>query len=218
MTLQGPRAPTRVTIVVMATIPAGAREFLRQGALAHIVTLEPDGSPHVSLAWAGADDDGVVWSTFSDQHKLDNLRRDPRIALSFEAHEAGDEPLHPYLVISGRARIEEGGALDVMDSLSEFYPGTRVPLARGTPGVHGPGRRRQGVRPGFVARRGGRLGQVGSGFRARTSGLVGRSTDGSGVSGPYGAFVAPATQPEGAEDVPNPQAAPPRRERQRNSR
>lgn len=136
MTLQGPRAPTRVTIVVMATIPAGAREFLRQGALAHIVTLEPNGSPHVSLAWAGADDDGVVWSTFSDQHKLDNLRRDPRIALSFEAHEAGDEPLHPYLVINGRARIEEGGALDVMDSLSEFYlgPGREYPWREAPPG------------------------------------------------------------------------------------
>ena len=113
----------------MATIPAGARGFLKQGALAHIVTLEPDGSPHISLAWAGADDDGVVWSTFSDQHKLDNLRRDPRIALSFEAHESGDEPLHPYLVINGRARIEEGGALEVMDTLSEFYlgPGRRYP-------------------------------------------------------------------------------------------
>jgi PPOX class probable F420-dependent enzyme len=113
----------------MTSLPPGAREFLKQGAFAHIVTLEPDGTPHVSLAWAGADDGGIVWSTFSDQHKLANLRRDPRIALSFEAHESGDEPLHPYLVINGRARIEEGGALDVMDKLSEYYlgPGERYP-------------------------------------------------------------------------------------------
>jgi len=87
----------------MADLPGGARDFLKQGALAHVVTLEPDGTPHVSLAWAGADDDGLVWSSFFDQHKLDNLRRDPRITLSFQAHESGGERLHPYLVISGRA-------------------------------------------------------------------------------------------------------------------
>ena len=116
-------------MVRMATIPAGARAFLEQGALAHVVTLDPDGTPHVTLAWAGADADGVVWSSFSDQHKLANLRRDPRITLSFEAHESGGEPLHPYLVIRGRATVVEGGALDVMDDLAEHYigPGERFP-------------------------------------------------------------------------------------------
>ena len=94
----------------MSTIPPGARDLLATGPLAHVVTLNPDGTPHVSLAWAGLDEDGVgiVWSSFSDQHKLDNLRRDPRISLSFEAPDSGGEPLHPYLVIRGRARIDEG--------------------------------------------------------------------------------------------------------------
>ena len=122
----------------MATIPDGAREFLKQGALAHIVTLDPDGTPQITLAWAGAEDDGsVVWSTFSDQRKLENLRRDPRISLSFQAHESGGEPLHPYLVIRGRARITEGGALDVMDRLAEYYigPGERAPWRDAPSGV-----------------------------------------------------------------------------------
>ncbi|HET7471756.1 MAG TPA: PPOX class F420-dependent oxidoreductase [Candidatus Limnocylindrales bacterium] len=110
-------------------LTSGVRSFLATGPLAHIVTLDPDGTPHVTLAWAGVDGDEVIWSSFSDQHKLDNLRRDPRIVLSFEAHESGGAPLHPYLVISGRARIQPGGALDVMDRLAEFYigPGQRFP-------------------------------------------------------------------------------------------
>jgi PPOX class probable F420-dependent enzyme len=91
------------------------------------VTLNPDGSPHVSLAWAGVDGDQIVWSAFFDQHKLNNLRRDPRISLSFEAHESGGERLHPYLVISGRAHVTPGGALDVMDRLAEFYLGPGKP-------------------------------------------------------------------------------------------
>jgi PPOX class probable F420-dependent enzyme len=138
----------------MSTIPKGAREFLATGPFAHIVTLNPDGTPHVSLAWAGVDDDdGIIWSSFSDQRKLDNLRRDPRITLSFQAHESGGEPLHPYLVIRGRATIEPGGALDVMDRLAEFYIGPRaeVPHARPPARPHRARRRRRGVWPGLMA-------------------------------------------------------------------
>jgi PPOX class probable F420-dependent enzyme len=103
------------------------------------VTLNADGTPHVSLAWAGVDDehDGVMWASFSDQRKLDNLRRDPRITLSFQAHESGGEPLHPYLVISGRATVTAGGALEVMDRLAEHYigPGAQFPMRRVPPGL-----------------------------------------------------------------------------------
>jgi PPOX class probable F420-dependent enzyme len=104
-------------------IPDGARRFLETGPLAHVVTIDPDGTPHVTLAWAGIDGDQVVWSSFFDQRKLDNLRRDPRVTLSFQAHESGGERLHPYLVISGRATITPGGALDVMDRLAPYYLG-----------------------------------------------------------------------------------------------
>jgi PPOX class probable F420-dependent enzyme len=123
----------------MTAISQGAREFLATGRFAHIVTLDPDGTPHVSLAWAGVDEsgDGIVWASFSDQHKLDNLRRDPRITLSFEAGESGGEVLHPYLVIRGRARVSPGGALDVMDHLAASYlgPGQPFPMRQVPPGL-----------------------------------------------------------------------------------
>jgi PPOX class probable F420-dependent enzyme len=107
----------------MTALTPGARAFLAQGMFAHIVTLNADGSPHVSIAWAGVDGDGIVWATFSDQRKIANLRRDPRIALSFLAHESGGELLHPYLVVEGRAAVTEGGAMAVMDHLAPTYLG-----------------------------------------------------------------------------------------------
>jgi PPOX class probable F420-dependent enzyme len=108
------------------------REFLATGPLAHVITLAPDGTPHVSLAWAGLDGDEAVFATFNpDQHKIRNLRRDSRVTLSFQAKEHPGVGLHPYLVIRGRVtRISEGGALDLMDDLSESYigPGQKFPM------------------------------------------------------------------------------------------
>lgn len=107
----------------MAIITLAARAFIETGPFGHIVTLNADGSPHVSLAWVGVDGDELVWSTFSDQHKIENLRRDPRISISFEAKQPDGGFLYPYLVAEGTATITDGGALDVMDRLSPAYIG-----------------------------------------------------------------------------------------------
>ena len=116
----------------MVLIPASVRDFLATGPLAHVVTLDPDGTPHVTLAWAGFDADELVMATFfmMGQKKLRNLRRDPREEVSFEATEHTGEGLHPYVVIQGRARMAEGGALEVMDHLAPYYlgPGQRYPM------------------------------------------------------------------------------------------
>jgi PPOX class probable F420-dependent enzyme len=121
----------------MTALTPGARAFLAQGMFAHVVTLNADGTPHVSVAWAGVDGDDIVWATFSDQHKIENLRRDPRISLSFLAHESGGEILHPYLVVRGRAVVSEGGAMAVMDHLAPVYlgPGAVFPLREMPPGL-----------------------------------------------------------------------------------
>jgi PPOX class probable F420-dependent enzyme len=114
----------------MTDIPASLRELLATGPLATVVTLDPDGTPHVTLAWAGFDGDELVMATFFNltQRKLTNLRREPRVVLSFQAKEYSGEGLWPYAVVQGRvARIVEGGALAVMDRLAEAYigPGQR---------------------------------------------------------------------------------------------
>ncbi len=109
----------------MAAIPQSVRDLLATGPLVHVVTLDPDGTPHVTLAWAGVEGDEVVMATFYnlDQPKLRNLRRDPRVVLSAHAKEHTGAGLHPYVVIQGRARLSDGGALELMDRLAEAYIG-----------------------------------------------------------------------------------------------
>jgi PPOX class probable F420-dependent enzyme len=124
----------------MDTIPQSLRELLATGPLATVVTIDPDGKPHVTIAWAGFDGDEIVMATFFNlgQRKLENVRRDPRVVLSFQANEFSGQGLWPYAVIEGRVdRITEGGALDVMDRLSEHYlgPGQRYPMREVPDGV-----------------------------------------------------------------------------------
>lgn len=121
----------------MPAIDPQVRDFLATGPLGHVVTIDPDGMPHVTLAWVGVDGDELVWASFFDQHKIDSLRRDPRIAISFHAKEHDGDGLHPYLVAEGEARITEGGALEVMDRLSETYlgPGEVYPWRDPPPGL-----------------------------------------------------------------------------------
>ncbi len=104
-------------------LPESAQELLRSDAVAHVTTLDADGSPHVTLAWVGLDGDELVFATLSDQRKLKNLRRDPRVALSFETGRVNEIGLLEYLVVYGTARVTEGGAPELLQELARTYIG-----------------------------------------------------------------------------------------------
>lgn len=110
----------------MSTLPRPVVAFLESGPLAHVVTLDAQGEPQVSMAWVGVDDGEVVIGTLMDQPKLRNLRRDPRIAMSFEAPGRDGYGLDHYLVLRGRARVTEGGAATLLRRLAQVYLGPGV--------------------------------------------------------------------------------------------
>jgi predicted pyridoxine 5'-phosphate oxidase superfamily flavin-nucleotide-binding protein len=58
------------------------RQALTAGNLAHLVTLNKDGSPQVSIVWAGLDGDEIVCAHLNLYKKLKNIQRDARVALS----------------------------------------------------------------------------------------------------------------------------------------
>jgi PPOX class probable F420-dependent enzyme len=111
----------------MAPLPAEARELIESGALAHLVTLNPDGSPQVTCIWVGLDGDELVSGHLSgEQRKLRNVRRDPRVTLSLEGTHIHPPGLKEYLVVRGRARLEEGGAPELLQRLAHVYLGPDV--------------------------------------------------------------------------------------------
>jgi len=83
------------------------RDLVESRALAHVVTIDPDGAPHVSLAWIGLEADEIVFATLPDQRKLRNLRRDPRITISIEGARTNEWGLREYVVLTGTAVVTE---------------------------------------------------------------------------------------------------------------
>ena len=107
----------------MATLPDSARELIESGALAHLVTLNRDGSPQVSCVWVGIDGDELVAGHLPEHQKIRNIRRDPRVSVSFEGTRVRPPGLKEYLVIHGTARVTEGGAPELLQRLAHVYLG-----------------------------------------------------------------------------------------------
>ncbi|HEX4896781.1 MAG TPA: TIGR03618 family F420-dependent PPOX class oxidoreductase [Candidatus Limnocylindrales bacterium] len=107
-------------------LSAAADELLASDAVATVVTLDSDGSPHLSSAWVGIEDGEIVFGTLDDQRKLRNLRRDPRIALTVQSDRVNEWGLREYLVVNGAARVTQGGAAELLQRLARTYLGPDV--------------------------------------------------------------------------------------------
>lgn len=120
-------------------LPDSARRLVASGALGHLVTIGAGGSPHVTCVWVGVDGDELVTAHLNPaQRKLENVRRDPRVALSFEGTEIRAPGLREYLVVHGRASIEEGGAPELLQQLAHVQLGPEArfpPIDDPPPGV-----------------------------------------------------------------------------------
>ena len=86
-------------------------------------------APPVSCTWITVDGDELVTAALGEWQKIKNLRRDPRITLSFQARTRTAMGLTEYLVVHGRATIEAGGAAALLQEQASTYigPGTRFP-------------------------------------------------------------------------------------------
>jgi PPOX class probable F420-dependent enzyme len=89
----------------MTSLPDSARAVLESPALAHLVTLNPDGSPQVTVVWVGLDGDEIVAGHLPEHRKVRNIRNDSHVALSIETGTRNAIGLNEYLVIYGTAAL-----------------------------------------------------------------------------------------------------------------
>jgi PPOX class probable F420-dependent enzyme len=117
----------------MSVLNDAARAVVTGTGLAHLVTLNADGSPQVSVVWVGLEDDELVTAHLGAYRKVENVARDPRVVLSIETGETDPHGLNPYLVVHGTARIQEGGAPELLDRLAMTYLGEARSMAPPNP-------------------------------------------------------------------------------------
>ncbi len=125
----------------MLPLPGRLRALIESGPLAHLVTLNRDGSPQVTIVWIGLEGDEIVSGHLYEHRKVRNIRRDPTVALSLEAPGTNEIGMQNYAVLYGRGRVTEGGAPELLHRLAQVYvgPGTTFPRLPDPP-------------PGFVTR------------------------------------------------------------------
>jgi PPOX class probable F420-dependent enzyme len=88
-----------------------------------VTTLRADGSPHSTVVWVDAEDGDVLVNTARGRAKERHLLGDPRVSvLALDAADA-----HRWLLVEGRATLEDEGAGEHIDALAVRYqgPGSR---------------------------------------------------------------------------------------------
>jgi PPOX class probable F420-dependent enzyme len=106
----------------MTTVPPDSQDLFERQTFAHIATLLPDGTPHVTPVWIDYDPDAdrLLVNTERGRRKEKNVRNDPRVAVSMT------DPDNPYRMLSVTGTVEEittDGARDHIDELAERYMG-----------------------------------------------------------------------------------------------
>ncbi len=110
--------------------------------MVHLSTVNPDGSPQVTVIWLGIDGNDLVSTHMRDNVKLRNIRRDHRVVLSFDAPREPGVWINPYAVIHAQAEVEPSPRIwDLMAMNAKVYvsPDAELPVP-------------EDAEPGFIVR------------------------------------------------------------------
>ena len=96
------------------------RALLEQKVYGHVITMNRDGSPQVTMVWMNVHNGKASFNTNLARQKARNLKRDPRVMVSVQALENPQQ----YALLMGTATVTEAGALDHINALAQKYMGT----------------------------------------------------------------------------------------------
>ncbi|MFB7255655.1 PPOX class F420-dependent oxidoreductase [Streptomyces nojiriensis] len=86
---------------------------------ATVATIQPDGSPQLSVTWLTRDGDDLLVSTTIGRRKEKNLRADPRVTVMINPANAP----YTYAEVRGTAELTTEGGQELINELSRKYTG-----------------------------------------------------------------------------------------------
>ncbi|MDH6464909.1 PPOX class F420-dependent oxidoreductase [Micromonospora purpureochromogenes] len=93
--------------------------LLSEPQLAHVATVEADGTPHVTPVWVDTDGEHILFNTALGRQKSINIERNPVVAVSV-ADKADD---FRTLWVKGTAELVTEGADEHIDRMAKKYLG-----------------------------------------------------------------------------------------------
>jgi PPOX class probable F420-dependent enzyme len=105
--------------------------FLREIRIAKLATLTEDGSPTTRPIWYEWTGEQVLMFSARETRKIENIRRDPRVAVTVEEPVGRPEA---WVTIEGRAEVEHEGGFELASRLAPLYTPPRRPRARSKAG------------------------------------------------------------------------------------
>ncbi len=103
-----------------ATLSEGVKKLFLEPNFAHLATLMPDGSPHVTPVWVDLEGDRILVNTAEGRAKPRNVRRDPRVAISIHKQ---DNPYSSAFIRGRVVEIKHEGAEDHIHKMAKKYLG-----------------------------------------------------------------------------------------------
>lgn len=100
-------------------LPDEIKSALDEKVFVHVGTLNPDGSPQVSVVWMTRRGDTILFSTAEGRVKPRNIANDPRIALSFSPPDNTSQ----NIVMQGRVTQTATDGTWLIDELANKYVG-----------------------------------------------------------------------------------------------
>jgi len=104
-------------------IPKERREFLEKNRLAIVGVPRRAGPPHMTPVYYVLDGDEIIISTTASRFKGRAVRKNADVSLCV----LGEQPPFPYLLVYGKGRIDEDGAVDAMMRIGERMTGNPIP-------------------------------------------------------------------------------------------
>ena len=102
----------------MPGLTAEQARLLEEPNFATVATLNPDGSPQLSIVWIDWDGENVLFNTAAGRAKPRNLERDPRTSVLVVAKDG-----YRWVGVRGSAEISTEGAAEHIDKLARKYTG-----------------------------------------------------------------------------------------------
>jgi PPOX class probable F420-dependent enzyme len=104
-------------IVTSTTFSPAVVEFLKRPLGSQLVTLNPNGSPQVTIMWFKYEDGALLFTTTTDRIKFRNQQKNPRAAIAI----MDPANMYKWVIVRGKLSVEKRDPAAFYRGLAEHY-------------------------------------------------------------------------------------------------